>query len=206
MGRGTPGEGQQEISAWITAFTVWSVDGDLFVAWDNRKLIAVRWQDKSEKHREACIFPTGHNSIIRCGVRLQKMSAFSSINGCFNILIIGVARCCRLEMSPPLTLYLYRVTHRGPLRCSMYQEGREPEDVRQRESSAGRTPLTISSLAFVNSIKYKKKKKKLHLPTACTQCFVWISEQIAIISLYSINWMVLFFCWTGFTARYEVNL
>ena len=109
-----PAKDQQKISAWIIAFTVWSVDGDLFIVWDNRKLIAGRWQDKSEKHREACIFPTGHNSVIQCGGRLQKMPAFTSINGCLNILIVRVARCCRLDMSPPSTLYLYRVTHRGP--------------------------------------------------------------------------------------------
>jgi hypothetical protein len=34
-------------------------------------------------------------------------------------------------------------------------------------------------------------------------CFVLISEQTAIISLYSINWLV---CITVFTARYEIDL
>jgi len=38
-------------------------------------------------------------------------------------------------------------------------------------------------------------------------CFVWISEQTAIVSLYRINWLV---CVTGtdivFTARYGLNL
>jgi len=28
------------------------------------------------------------------------------------------------------------------------------------------------------------------LPTQCIMCFMWISEQTAIISLYSINWPV----------------
>jgi hypothetical protein len=33
--------------------------------------------------------------------------------------------------------------------------------------------------------------KKLYvLPTQCIMCFVWISEQTAIISLHSINWSV----------------
>jgi len=108
----------KKISAWIPVFTVWSVDGNLFIVWDNGNLIAVHWEDNSEKHREACIFPTGHSSIIQCGGRLQKMPAFSLITGCLNILIIRLARCCGMEMSPPSTLYLYRVTHRGPLQVS----------------------------------------------------------------------------------------
>jgi hypothetical protein len=35
-------------------------------------------------------------------------------------------------------------------------------------------------------------------------CFVWISEQTAIISLHSINWLVLYFRRNVFTARYEL--
>jgi len=36
-------------------------------------------------------------------------------------------------------------------------------------------------------------------------CFVWISKQTAIISLYNINWLV-FITETVFTARYGLDL
>jgi hypothetical protein len=46
-----------------------------------------------------------------------------------------------------------------------------------------------------------------HFCVPSTLCFVWISEQTAVVSLYSINWLV---CITEmqcvFTARYELNL
>ena len=43
------------------------------------------------------------------------------------------------------------------------------------------------------------------LPTAVFVCFVWIWEQTAIVSLYSINWLV---CIreTVFTARYGLDI
>jgi hypothetical protein len=37
-------------------------------------------------------------------------------------------------------------------------------------------------------------------------CFVWISEQTAIISLHNIDWLVFFKTETMFTARYELGL
>ena len=45
-------------------------------------------------------------------------------------------------------------------------------------------------------------------PHSVFMCFVWISEQIAIISLYSINWSVCFFKPRRivFTARYGPRL
>jgi len=36
-------------------------------------------------------------------------------------------------------------------------------------------------------------------------CFVWISEQIVIISLHSINWLVFITRCRVFTARYGLN-
>jgi len=34
-------------------------------------------------------------------------------------------------------------------------------------------------------------------PNSVFMCFVWISEQTAIISLYNINWLVGFYNWDG---------
>jgi len=149
----------------------------------------LHWQDNSEEHREACIFPTGHNSITQCGGRLQKMPAFSSIAGCHDILIIRVARCCRLEMSPPPTLYLYRATRRGPLQVSSVP--RRPRTRRHKTKRLFSRTITFNNfkLGFCKFHQVQYKKKKHILPTACIQCFVWISEQIAIISLYNINWL-----------------
>ena len=44
-------------------------------------------------------------------------------------------------------------------------------------------------------------------PHSVFMCFVWISEQTAIISLYNINWLV-FIAETDsvFIARYELNI
>ena len=42
--------------------------------------------------------------------------------------------------------------------------------------------------------------------TAVFMCFVWISEQTAIISLYNINWLVLSLRRRVFTARYGLGL
>jgi hypothetical protein len=57
--------------------------------------------------------------------------------------------------------------------------------------------IRIASLTFNNST---------FCPHSVFMCFVWISEQTAIISLYSINWLV-FITETGiFTVRYELNL
>jgi len=43
-------------------------------------------------------------------------------------------------------------------------------------------------------------------PHSVFMCFVWISEQIAIISLYNINWLVGFYNRDGvFTARYVLH-
>ena len=140
-----PAKDQEKISAWILVFTVWSVDGDFFIVWDNRNLIGVHWQDNSEKLREACIFPKGHSSIIQCGGRLQKKPAFSSITGCLDILIIRVARCCRLEMSPPSTLYLNRATHRGPLQA--------PSVPRRPRTRRRKTERIFSRAITVNSFK-----------------------------------------------------
>jgi hypothetical protein len=43
-------------------------------------------------------------------------------------------------------------------------------------------------------------------PHSVFMCFVWISEQTAIISLYSINWLVFKPRRSVFTARYGLDL
>jgi hypothetical protein len=83
------------------------------------------------------------------------------------------------------------------MRHSSTLRGGAPHEASRGLPGTYRTVVTIrtTSLTFTNST---------FCPHTVFMCFVWISEQTAIISLYSINWLV-FITDAVFTARYGLK-